>query len=261
MRKRITAVAIAGDRFMLFDNVATAFGGPAFDAALTSETWSDRILGKSQMAAGLPLVVNFFATGNNVELKGDAVRRVVVCRLEPMVERPEERTGFAIKGDLLAHVGRERARIVTAALTLLRAHALAGRPNCKLSPYGSFEAWSDVVRSAVAWATGIDPCETRKGLRDSDPEVAARTALIRGWSELPGGFDGLTAAQAIALIQEAKGEALRDVLLVDGGNRNSPIALGKRLKAIKDRVVDGMALRANTNRSGCQVWRVEKVRN
>jgi hypothetical protein len=55
LRKRITSIAIAGDRLMLFDNIAHAFGGSSLDAALTGTTWRDRILGRSELTAELPL--------------------------------------------------------------------------------------------------------------------------------------------------------------------------------------------------------------
>ena len=103
MRKRISSIAIAGDRLMLLDNIASSFGGSSLDAALTGTTWRDRILGRSEMTAELPLFTIWFATGNNVALKGDAIRRVVSCRLETREERPEERRDFAIQGDLLGH--------------------------------------------------------------------------------------------------------------------------------------------------------------
>src|SRR5262249_4324478 len=77
LRKRITSVALAGDRLMLFDNVAASFGGPSLDSALTGTTWRDRLLGRSRMTAELPLYTVWFATGNNVALKGDIRRRVV----------------------------------------------------------------------------------------------------------------------------------------------------------------------------------------
>src|SRR5262249_48029648 len=144
-------------------------------------------------------------SGNNVELRGDAVRRVVPCRLEAPQERPEERRDFTIQGDLLVHVRRERPRLVAAALTLLRAHARAGRPGGGLTPLGSFEAWSGLVRAAVCWAVDLDPCATREGLRDADPEAAARAALVTGWAELPGGRTGLTAAQALELLKAEEG--------------------------------------------------------
>src|SRR5262249_49127335 len=70
MRKRIPSVALAGDRLILIDNVATTFGGAALDSALTAVTWRDRILGRSEMTAELPLVATWFASGNNVALRG-----------------------------------------------------------------------------------------------------------------------------------------------------------------------------------------------
>jgi hypothetical protein len=53
--------------------------------------------------------------------------------------------------------------------------------------------------------------------------------------------------------------ALRDALCEweRNGKLPSPKSLGKRLKAVKDRVVEGLVLRAVTNRTGSQVWRVE----
>src|SRR5262249_3821214 len=82
LRKRITSVALAGDRLMLFDNIASTFGGPSLDAALTGTTWRDRILGRSEMTTEMPLYTVWHATGNNVALGGDICRRVVPCRLE-----------------------------------------------------------------------------------------------------------------------------------------------------------------------------------
>lgn len=45
MRKKITAIAIAGDRMLLFDNLEGVFGNDTLDRALTSTRWKDRILG------------------------------------------------------------------------------------------------------------------------------------------------------------------------------------------------------------------------
>ena len=106
-------------------------------------------------------------------------------------------TDFTIKGDLLDHVRKFRAELVTAALTLLRAHTQAGRPDGGLTPLGSFEQWSFVVRAAVYWTVGLDPCETRKDLKEYDTESIARAALIEGWAELPYAERGLSIADAL----------------------------------------------------------------
>ncbi|MGA2061055.1 MAG: hypothetical protein ABSG67_11285, partial [Thermoguttaceae bacterium] len=71
LRKRITAVAIAGEQIILLDNVSGNFGSQSLDAAITARTWSDRILGTSEMAVNIPLYLTWFATGNNVYIQAD----------------------------------------------------------------------------------------------------------------------------------------------------------------------------------------------
>ena len=92
MQKILFSVAMAGDRLMLFDNVGTGFsiGGSALDRAVTARTVKGRILGRSEMTSELPMNVVFFVTGNNLGIKGDALRRVVPCRLETTEEHPED---------------------------------------------------------------------------------------------------------------------------------------------------------------------------
>ncbi len=46
----------------------------------------------------------------------------------------------------------ERPRLVRAALTLLRAWVVAGRPDMGLPLWGSFEEWSRVVPAALVFA-------------------------------------------------------------------------------------------------------------
>src|SRR5262249_19791240 len=142
-----------------------------------------------------------FATGNNVELRGDIPRRVVPCRLETAEEHPEERTGFKYP-NLLEHVGAERPRLVCAGLTILRAYFAAGRPRQELTTFGSYESWSDVIRAPVAWALGLDPLATRERMRGTDARRAALVGLVQGWAELPGGKTGLTVAEALRYLND-----------------------------------------------------------
>jgi hypothetical protein len=81
LRKRITALAVAGEPLILIDNIAGTFGSASLDAALTATSWSDRILGQTTIAT-LPLYATWYATGNNVILAADTSRRVVHIRLE-----------------------------------------------------------------------------------------------------------------------------------------------------------------------------------
>ncbi len=115
VRKRITSMALAGERFALLDNLDSPLGGAALDAALTGDTWKDRTLGVSTaMTAELPLRIVWFASGNNVQYRGDFLRRVLPCRLESPLENPEERTGFKYPS-LLTHALQKRTTILRSA--------------------------------------------------------------------------------------------------------------------------------------------------
>ena len=50
-RKRITAVAVAGETLMLMDNLDRMLGNASLDAALTATSWTDRILARQKWPA------------------------------------------------------------------------------------------------------------------------------------------------------------------------------------------------------------------
>ncbi|NUQ49701.1 MAG: hypothetical protein HUU27_07255, partial [Phycisphaerae bacterium] len=182
MRKKITAIAIAGDRMILFDNLEGSFGNDALDRALTSTRWKDRILGKSEEVE-LPLIPAWYATGNNVQVAADTLRRIIHVRLDVLDEHPEDRSGFK-HDNLLAWIERNRGRLLSAALTILSAYLRSGRPAQNLRPFGSFEGWSNVVRAAVAWVGLPDPCLTRTRLAESaDTTGDALGQLIVAWRQ------------------------------------------------------------------------------
>ncbi len=158
--KRVTAFVRAGTPISVFDNVNGPFGDETIDRLITSSTWSDRVLGASD-APPVAIVTTWWATGNNIEPQGDTVRRVLVVRIEVDDERPQERTGFAVK-NILAHTLEHRSELLSAALTILRAYHVAGRPAQELPAWGSFEAWSDLVRGALVWCGLSDPFLTQR---------------------------------------------------------------------------------------------------
>src|SRR5262249_27353109 len=81
---------------------------------------------------------------------------------------------------------------------ILRAYCAAGRPDQRLSAWGSFEGWSRLVRSAVAWVGLPDPGETRLLLQDSaDVTAEGMAALLTCWEKMdpdPGGLAGAEAS-------------------------------------------------------------------
>ena len=243
MRKRVLSIALAGDAVVLLDNVEGALGSPALAAALTSETFKDRILGASTMAEA-PLRAVWISTGNNTTFRGDLGRRVVPIDLVADREHPEDRAAdeFA-HPDLLAWVVRHRPPLVTAALTLLRAYHVAGRPRGDLGPrFGSFESWDALVRGCVVWCGYADPLAGRTRLRaEDDTDRVALAGALRALRDAYGP-QAFTARDAVDRATEMP--ALREALLDFASYRDGLHAqrLGTAFKKAAGRIVDGLSV-------------------
>ena len=118
LRKQITSVLLGGSPVVLLDNITHTLESGVLAAALTSRTWSDRLLGKSETVS-VPNSCLWIATGNNLQLGSEIARRTAWIRLDPKVDRPWERTGF--KHDPLgAWVVENRGRLLWALFILVR---------------------------------------------------------------------------------------------------------------------------------------------
>jgi putative DNA primase/helicase len=274
-RKRILALALDGDPLVVIDNVVGALGNPALDLAVTSQVFKDRLLGKNATKEA-PLHTVFLATGNNMTFKGDMARRALPIDLAPMLERPETRNGF-VHPRLLNWLHAERPRLISAALTALRAYWVAGKPRQSIETYGSFEPWSDVIRSTLVWAGMDDPCGGRTGLEAaSDETFEGHKELLAAWDVCYGedtktlaGIVGdlqfrTTGANTAPSTSSGTWDSLRDALgFFDArfdGQRLNTKSLGKALKRLCGRVIDGKELKQLAKRAedGMQ-WQVKKV--
>jgi hypothetical protein len=258
-RKRITALAVAGEPLILIDNIAGPFGSPSLDATLTATSWSDRILGQTAMARAVPLYAVWYATGNNVILVGDTARRAVHIRLESPEDNPEERAGFH-HADLLAWVREERPRLTAAAVTILAAYCADGRPDMKLPTWGSFEAWSALVRQAVVWVGLPDPGSTRTELTtQSDREAVALRQLIAGWEEMGTADAGMTVAGVLreladhSTLYDTLRAALFELAPPRDGKTLNPRSVGMKLHHLRRRVVGSKFLDRRDARQGA-IW-------
>jgi hypothetical protein len=285
-RKVIMAMLLAGDPIVLIDNVTRMLASAALDSVLTAPDgrYADRILGVSEERR-VAIRVTLIASTNNARLSSDLVRRTLLCRLEPDVERPEQRKGWAIP-DLLGHVREYRASYLAAALTILRAYASAGRPQVDARPMGSYSAWCRVVRDALVWAGAPDPAETQDALRDSaDVERDELGDVLREWHGLLSDR-AITTAQLLEAARAGKApdtsapkskkgggpawmgagsggerpllEALRGIM-PDGAEPNSR-RIGNRLRALRGQIIGGLVLREGDGaRGGWATWRVLPV--
>jgi hypothetical protein len=271
LRKRITALALAAEPLILIDNIEGSFGSPALDAALTATTWSDRRLGVSEMVTGVPLRAVWFATGNNIVLVADTARRSLHIRIESPEENPEERSNFRHE-NLLAWVRQERPRLVCAALTILRAYCQAGRPDLGLRPWGSFEAWSALVRQAVAWCDMPDPGDTRQELAtqaDSEADILRR--LINAWEKIDPDGLGVGVGDIIKALEDfqksrneipAEFQEIKNVFLELAPQKGlflpNAKTIGMKIAKFRRRVVAGRFLDKKTVNTG-NLWFVGRV--
>jgi len=266
MRKRLTAVIIEGSPVVVFDNVSGTFGSASLDAALTGGTWSDRLLGSSQTTGDLSINSIFVATGNNLQFAADTARRVLHVRVETSMEQPEEREDFKHKR-LIEWAKENRGPLATAAATIVKAYILAGRPSQSLPQWGSFEGWSDLLRSAVVWAGMPDCGETRQLLREeSDRSANELLTLLAGWEEADPRGDGLTASGAIQLLEKPLKDGEPDLYptlrsaITEITTRGKPNAraIGMKLHHMAKRVCDGKRF-VRDYRSKTAVWFVEQT--
>jgi hypothetical protein len=144
-RKKITSLLIEGASLIVFDNVDRPLDSGHLASVLTDVEWRDRILGRSEIAR-LPNRATWYATGNNLRVRGDIARRCIWSRMDAKLSRPWERRPEDFRHPrLLAWVYEERGRLLAAALTLIRAWISAGRPTPAIRPLGSYEVWTTTI--------------------------------------------------------------------------------------------------------------------
>jgi putative DNA primase/helicase len=174
LEKRLGAALIAGDQMISLDNCDREVTGAFLCQALTQQRLKIRLLGFSRHV-DVPIASLFCATGNNLVIADDLVRRTLLCRLDAKVERPELRS-FENR-DILATARAQREQLVAAALTILRAWHAAGT-TINVDPLGSFEEWSFRIRQPLLWLDQTDPCESIATVRENDPGRAMLMTVL-----------------------------------------------------------------------------------
>ncbi|HOR29663.1 MAG TPA: toprim domain-containing protein, partial [Candidatus Sumerlaeota bacterium] len=261
-QKVVTSIVRAGRPAVVFDNAQRPVGGASLALVLTATTYQDRILGQSELTPALPVRTVFFVTGNGLRFDRDCERRVIPVRLVPMLERPEERTGFR-HPRLLAYAADHRPALLSAGLTILRGWWAAGCPDQHLPAFGSYEVWSGIVRNALVWAGWPDPFEAKVMLQaGNDSEVEPIRAVLALLREIdPSGY-GVTAAEILeAAARDDAGEAAQSILALGRrrGDKPSALTLGQRLGRHRDRIIGGYRLRRLEKSMRGVLWTAESA--
>ena len=151
-QKIMTSCLLRGTTVNVIDNIEQPLQSAALAAMVTSDRWTDRILGRSEMVT-LRNHTMWLVTGNNIRLRGDLPRRCYWIRLDAKMSRPYERADFRHE-ELKSWVREHRGEILAALLTMARAWYVAGcpRPQKIPAPMGSFEQWTRTVGGILEYA-------------------------------------------------------------------------------------------------------------
>jgi putative DNA primase/helicase len=276
LEKRIDAQVLAGICLWCLDNVTMPIGGDAICQAIERPLYGARVLSKSETKT-VRNTWSIFINGNALKIKNDATRRILRIGLDAKQEKPEYRK---FKYNPYLSVLADRGRYLWAALTVVRAYIVAGKPG-RLPWIGEpFSAWSDLVRSALVWLDYEDPFVTTEATRQNDPDRQSRAAMLQAIL-LAYGDDPDQARTANEMIEDGKrgtilpigAKSSRDATYSDnakglmvaiedylGGRGIGSQHLGNKFGKDQGRITDGLKLCTSYDKKNkVNFWFVEKV--
>ena len=259
-RKLLLAELLRAPAVIEFDNLTgDLVAHKSLCTALTSEHMSGRILGVSKTATVSTRAL-FLSSGNNVGPVQDMTRRCIAIDLDPGVEVPAARR--FTRPDLVRDVLRERGRHVSAALTVVRAWVVAGRPMTECTPLAGFGDWSNLCRQPLLWLGLADPTAAVFDAMAEDPDRETLDRLLTAWQATFGNTPAMV-RDAVKRSTAFGGEhaELREVLqdIADERGEINRRRLGRWIRRHAGRIVDGRRfMRASGNRSA-EAWQVESV--
>lgn len=258
LRKWVTAMALSGEEVILIDNINDKLHGSALAAALTKVQWCDRIVGTSRLARGVMRSL-WLATGNNVTVSPEIARRLVRCRLDAGMQRPNAREGFR-HPDLRGWAKAHRNDLIWAVLTLTQRWVAAGCPDGQRS-LASFESYSRII-GGILHTAGVSGfmeslvVDQQRG----DDETIEWVAFISAWHERFG-TQRVGAEELDREILAVNPEMLAGVLINVSSERGRRIKIGQALRRRRDAVFGGLRINVsdNVDRHGCWSYALEEV--
>lgn len=258
--KTLFAILLEGRPCALFDNMTRPWQSESLETALTSATYTDRLM-TTQTNAEVSTACLILGTGNNVQAVADLARRVVTIKLDARVECPASRKFVT---DPLSEVTANQGRWVMLALRIIQGWIEVGRPAAALPVVGSFGQWSELVRQPLVWLGLPDPAANLiNGLSD-DPDKELLERLIENWSEAYMGQNVSLRELLIWSERAAQGtpeSAIRQVLEEVAFERGEINArkVGHWLARCAGRVVGGKRLEKGEKTKRGLPWRVVGV--
>jgi len=256
-RKLLLSELLTAPAVIEFDNLTTdLIPHKSLCTALTSENVSGRILGQSKTAeVGTRSL--FLSSGNNVEPVRDMTRRVVTIRLDPQCETPATRE--FIKNPV-GDVHKNRGHFISAALTIVRAWVVAGKPKTEVKPLNSYGEWSELCRQPLLWLGLDDPAQCVFETMAHDPDREELASFLDVWEHRYGTY----ATTVKKVVEDCAGwadlkEVLPDLAIERDGTINKR-KLGWWIKRHSGRVVNGFRLVVDDSfKTNAVRWKIEKI--
>jgi putative DNA primase/helicase len=178
LEKRLAADLIEAAPVLFPDNVnGTTLRSDLLASVLTERPVRVRMLGRTQMVT-LNSTAFVAVTGNGVTLAEDLVRRFLLAEFDACCEDPEQRDfgdGF------LRNVQENRAKLLAAALTILRFGRQHAHELQRGRPLGSFEVWAEWCRDPLLALGCTDPVERIERIKADDPLRRWIVELFEAW--------------------------------------------------------------------------------
>lgn len=253
-RKKIGAMLGSGAPYMFIDNISRRVESDSLASALTSTTFTDRVLGSSSMV-NLPIEVTWCGTANNAQLSVDLARRSVWIRLDSMTEKPWQREGFK-HPDLFGWMKKERVKIVAAILSMIREWTDAGRPSFSGKALGSFEVYSKTI-GGILETCGVEGFLSNWEImfESTNSEEESWRGFYQKWHK-EYGDQPMKAGDLYDVIKE-----FEDLyaFLGDGNESSQRKRLGHLLKKRAGRVVGGLRIQKSIRVGGHLKFKMENV--
>lgn len=265
LRKAILAALRRPEPLICWDNIAegTQITSATLAGLITSNEWSDRVLGssKSEKHANDRL---WAVTGNNLRLGGDMATRTVVVRLDPNMPNPEARPDSAFQIPNLQSwltMADNRQALQWNLLVLVADWVAAGAPRT-----------AHLMRQFSPWAQAAGGFVTHHGLpgfldnatdvREMDDQAAMWQAFLTRWERKYGTQQLTSAALRASFEYNPDGTDPWDGTipepLLNGRHLPSAIELGRRLGGHVGRWYATHTLRAGTDsHTSARLWSVE----
>lgn len=178
-RKALFAYLDTGLPLLIWDNLAkgSMISCPSIEKALTTEIYSDRVLGVSEIRRVPAYTIQCF-TGNNINPFGDMASRALCARLG--TERPDPENREFKHADPITWTLKHRGSILQAMYTILMGNPRRAKGRDRTAAETRFKEWWDLIGSAVEHAADLHHNEEeRKQKKEKEQPVRFKEMFLQ----------------------------------------------------------------------------------